>query len=83
VGKLALIKQQRYAHAKQFKRANKRLRTLKTYLRRVIRDIQRKVAGDEALKAVFAHALYRSKDELTQGDSHQRPRVIHRMPADD
>src|SRR5439155_606896 len=32
VGKLALIKHQRYAHAKQFKRANKALRKLKTYL---------------------------------------------------
>ncbi len=30
VGKLALIKHQRYAHAKQFKRANKALRTLRT-----------------------------------------------------
>jgi transposase, IS5 family len=35
VGKLALIKQQRYAHAKQFERANKCLRRLKTYLGRV------------------------------------------------
>jgi len=32
VGKFALIKHQRYAHAKQFKRANKALRTLRTYL---------------------------------------------------
>ena len=30
VGKFALIQHQRYAHAKQFKRANKALRTLKT-----------------------------------------------------
>jgi len=51
VGKLALIKQQRYAHAKQFKRANKRLRTLRTYLGRVIRDIGRKIQG-EALKVI-------------------------------
>ena len=36
VGKLALIKHQRYAHAKQFKRANKALRKLKTYLGRTI-----------------------------------------------
>src|SRR6267378_6935138 len=35
VGKLALIKHQRYAHAHQFKRANKSLRKLKTYLGRV------------------------------------------------
>src|SRR5262245_24626458 len=39
VGKLALIKHQRYAHAHQFKRANRGLRKLKTYLGRVIRDI--------------------------------------------
>src|SRR6266700_1189557 len=32
VGKLALIKHQRYAHAHQFKRANRSLRKLKTYL---------------------------------------------------
>jgi len=55
VGKLALIKQQRYAHAKQFKRANKCLRTLKTYLGRVRRDILRKIKGDTALKTVFAN----------------------------
>jgi hypothetical protein len=43
VGKLALIKHQRYAHAHQFKRANKSLRKLKTYLGRVIRDIGRRI----------------------------------------
>jgi transposase, IS5 family len=31
VGKLALIKHQHYAHAKQFKRANKALGKLRTY----------------------------------------------------
>src|SRR5438270_6488266 len=44
VGKFALIRHQRYAHAKQFKRANRALKTLKTYLGRVIRDIDRKIA---------------------------------------
>ena len=57
VGKFALIKQQRYAHAKQFKRANKALRTLKTYLGRVIRDIVRKTKGDPELEAAVAHEL--------------------------
>ena len=75
VGKLALIKQQRYAHAKPFKRANKRLRTLKTYLRRTIRDIQRKIAGDEALKAVFAHALSLGHRVLTQKKRQDAPKV--------
>jgi transposase, IS5 family len=57
VGKLALIKQQRYAHAKQFKRANRSLRSLKTYLGRVMRDITRKVKGDPYLERIFAEPL--------------------------
>jgi transposase, IS5 family len=57
VGKLALIKHQRYAHAKQFKRANKALRTLKTYLGRTIRDISRQIAGEEALEAIQMASL--------------------------
>jgi IS5 family transposase len=38
VGKRALIAHQRYARAKQFKRANRALKTLRTYLGRVVRD---------------------------------------------
>src|SRR6202790_731275 len=57
VGKFALIQHQRYAHAKQFKRANRALRTLKTYLGRVIRDIARKIDGDPRLEAKFAWLL--------------------------
>ena len=45
VGKKALIRCQRYRHAKQFKRANRELRKLKTWLGRVIRDIERQIAG--------------------------------------
>ena len=45
VGKFALIKHQRYAHAKQFKRANRALKKLRTYLGRVIRDVGRKIEG--------------------------------------
>ena len=54
VGKFALIKHQRYAHAKQWKRANRALKRLRTYLGRVIRDITRKIEGDKVLKAAFA-----------------------------
>src|SRR5712672_1205291 len=49
VGKFALIKHQRYAHAKQFNRANRALKTLKTYLGRIIRDIGRKLGGNADL----------------------------------
>lgn len=38
VGKLALIMHQRYAHAKQSRRANKSLRKLRTYLGRTVRS---------------------------------------------
>ena len=42
VAKKALIKQSRYAHAKQYKRARRMTRKLKTWLGRVHRDIERK-----------------------------------------
>jgi transposase, IS5 family len=68
VGKLALIQHQRYAHAKQFNRANKALRRLRTMLGRVIRDITRKIRGD-ALESVFARPL-----SLARRVKHQRQR---------
>ena len=75
VGKRALIQQQRYAHAKQFKRANKYLRRLKTYLRRVMRDIGRKIGGSEVLQAVFAGPLVLSWRVLTQKKRQKEPKV--------
>lgn len=51
VSKKALIMQGRYRHAKQHKRANRELRKLKTWLGRVVRDLERKCCEpDEALK---------------------------------
>ena len=46
VGKIALIRHQRYAHAKQFKRATRALQSIRTMLGRVIRDITRKIIAD-------------------------------------
>jgi len=47
VGKFALLNQNRYAHARQMKRAKKELRKLKIYLGRVVRDIIRKVPSPD------------------------------------
>lgn len=58
VGKRALIAHQRYKHAKQFKRANKALRKLRTYLGRVERDIARRIRDNEPLREVFRRPLY-------------------------
>src|SRR5580658_8981069 len=57
VGKFALIQHQRYAHAKQFKRAKRMLNKLRTYLGRVIRDIGRKIENNDALEVKFAKLL--------------------------
>ena len=43
VGKKTLRRQQSYAHARQFKRAAKETKKLKTILGRVVRDIERKM----------------------------------------
>jgi IS5 family transposase len=75
VGKFALIRQQRHAHAKQFKRANKWLRKLKTYLGRVMRDIRRKIAGSQTLQAVFAEPLFLGFRVLTQKRRQKEPKV--------
>jgi IS5 family transposase len=66
VGKLALIKHQRYTHAHQFKRAGKALRKLKTYLGRTIRDIARQIAGDDDLHAIFQRPLHLAGRVLEQ-----------------
>jgi IS5 family transposase len=80
VGKLALIKHQRYAHAKQFKRANKALRKLKTYLGRTIRDIGRQIAGEDDLQAIFLRPLHLASRVLEQ-NRHQRGRKVYSLHA--
>jgi transposase, IS5 family len=42
VGKAAFVRSQRYAHARQFKRAAAHTRKLRSYLGRIVRDIERK-----------------------------------------
>ena len=57
VGKRAAVMAGRYAHAKQFKRMRKRLRKLRTYVGRLIRDIQRKATDiDEELAILLDRA---------------------------
>jgi IS5 family transposase len=79
VGKFALIKQQRYAHAKQFKRAKRSLKTLKTYLGRVIRDIERSILQKPALNPLFRRELYLAGRVLAQkrGDRGRKVYSLH------
>lgn len=62
VGKRALQKQGRYAQAQQLKRARRETRKLRTYLGRVIRDLQRKAVSsglelDQQLSQYLERAL--------------------------
>jgi IS5 family transposase len=82
VGKFALIKHQRYAHAKQFNRANRALKKLRTYLGRVIRDINRKRGRNADLVGGIAleQMLARSRWVLEQ-KPRQRGRKIYSLHA--
>jgi IS5 family transposase len=75
VGKLALIMHQRYAHARQFDRARRSLRKLKTYLGRVIRDVIRKIEENPWLEAKFARLLILAQRVLTQERGQRGPKV--------
>jgi len=75
VGKLALMKHQRYAHAKQFKRARRELRRLKTYLRRVIRDVERQVKKAPLIEPIFRPMLFLAQRVHDQQPGQRGPKV--------
>ncbi len=66
LGPRALRKAGSYAHARQFKRAKKEVRRLKTYLGRVYRDILRKILDDPDLHAQFHEELELTERMLAQ-----------------
>lgn len=66
LAKKTLLMAHRYAHARQMKRARKRIKKLKTWLGRVTRDIERKTAGDKQLQIIFAPALALARRLLAQ-----------------
>ena len=80
VGKHALIAHQRYAHAKQFRRANRALRTIRTCLGRACRDIARKVRGEPELERLFAPDLWLA-ERVREQRQHQRGRKIYSLHA--
>lgn len=69
------MQHQRYAHAKQFNRANRALKKLRTLLGRVIRDITRKIEGDSGLEAVFAQLLMPARRVREQQQRQRGPKV--------
>ncbi len=64
--KSSLLMRGRYSHARQMRRSNKELRRLRTYLGRVVRDIERKIDGDEELSGIFSAPLFLAHGILNQ-----------------
>ncbi len=75
-----MIKHQRYAHAKQFMRANRQLRRLRTQLGRVSRDIEKKIAGQPDRNAILRRELFNAGRVLAQ-DRRQRGRKLYSLHA--
>jgi transposase, IS5 family len=72
VGKFALIMHQRYAHAKQFRRAQAKLRTLRTYLGRTMRDIERAIVERPELNGAFRRELFNATRVLEHKRGYKR-----------
>lgn len=66
VGKRALVKASRYSHAKQMRRMMKQLKFLRKRLGRVVRDIDRRIAGNERLEQVFGPLLGKARKLILQ-----------------
>jgi len=81
VGKKALIQHQRYAHAKQFKRAGRQLKQLRTWLGRTIRDIERQVENNDTLKDAFRAELWKAERVRTQRPRDGIPKHIYSLHA--
>ena len=80
VGKRALMQYQRYAHAKQWRRARRELRFLRTRLGRVIRDVERKIRGNAALNEIFRQKIFLAGRVLHQ-ERGQRGRKVYSIHA--
>ena len=65
-GPQALFKANRYAHARQYRRMRSRVKKLRTYLGRVVRDIERKIGHQADKQAIFAEELALAKRLLAQ-----------------
>ncbi len=65
-GPEALLRTNRYGHARQLRRMRRQVKKLRTYLGRVVRDIERKTADEPELQAVFADELSLARRLLGQ-----------------
>lgn len=65
-GKETLAEASRYGYARQFKRPRRETKCSKTWLGRVVRDIERKIADRPAQQTIFVNELALARRPLTQ-----------------
>jgi IS5 family transposase len=75
VAKRAALMAGRYVHAKQFKRANRELRFLRTRLGRLIRDVARKIRDNARLGEVFDAPLRKAHQIRWQRQNARGPKL--------
>lgn len=75
VAKRAALMAGRYIHAKQFKRANRELRFLRTRLGRLTRDIARKTGDDSRLREIFDAPLRKAHQIRWQRQNARGPKL--------
>src|SRR6267143_611563 len=75
LAKRAAIMVGRYTHAHQFNRARRELKFLRTRLGRIIRDIRRKIEGNETLRERFADLLALAMRVRFQDHRQRGPKV--------
>ena len=63
VGKRASVKAGRYAHARQFKRMRREIRRLKTFMRRMLKDIERKAGTKDSELGELLGLCWRLHDQ--------------------
>lgn len=66
VGKIAVVKSARHAHAKQFKKMQKHVKKFRVYWGRIMRDIERRIEDRKDLQAIFKHYLTLSERLMNQ-----------------
>lgn len=75
VAKRAALMAGRYIHAKQFRRANRELRFLRTRLGRLARDVARKTRGDAGLEEIFDAPLRKAHRIRWQRQNARGPKL--------
>ncbi len=64
--KYSLLMRSRYALCRQMRRSKRELKNVKKYLGRVVRDIERKIEGNEEFVGVFSDSLTLARRLLSQ-----------------